>query len=200
MKTHHTLQLKNSPAMRRGQQGVVMFVALVVLIVMTLAGLAMMRQLGAGSSIAGNIAFKQAATAVADVGVETARNFIGTNVALLDADQPAQGYYATWGSNNVDPASAVWDPLWNAPAPLIFAPNGERVMYIIQRLCAASGPINGPGQQCSDSIARNRPGSSNAGLVGGRRIIPPPPLPFYRVTTRVDGTRNARSYTQVLLN
>ena len=41
----------------RGERGVVLFVALIVLIIMTLAGLALLRQMGAGVSIAGNIAF-----------------------------------------------------------------------------------------------------------------------------------------------
>ena len=47
---------------RRGQRGVVLFVALIVLIVMTLAGLALLRQMGAGTSIAGNLAFKENAS------------------------------------------------------------------------------------------------------------------------------------------
>ena len=51
---------------RHHQQGVVLFVALIVLIIMTLAGLALLRQMGAGTSIAGNIAFKENATSVAD--------------------------------------------------------------------------------------------------------------------------------------
>ena len=43
---------------QRLQRGVVLFVALIVLIIMTLAGLALLRQMGVGTSIAGNVAFK----------------------------------------------------------------------------------------------------------------------------------------------
>jgi len=51
---------------RQGQHGVVLFVALIVLIIMTLAGLALLRQMGVGTSIAGNVAFKENATSVAE--------------------------------------------------------------------------------------------------------------------------------------
>ena len=67
---------RRSPAARCAtasrQQGVVLFVALIVLVVMALAGVAMMRQSGSGLSIAGNIGMKQNATAAGDFGTETA--------------------------------------------------------------------------------------------------------------------------------
>ena len=53
-----------------------LFVALIVLIIMTLAGLALLRQMGVGTSIAGNIAFKENATSVADRGTEFANRWL----------------------------------------------------------------------------------------------------------------------------
>ena len=61
---------------QRLQRGVVLFVALIVLIIMTLAGLALLRQMGVGTSIAGNVAFKENATSVADRGTEVARAWL----------------------------------------------------------------------------------------------------------------------------
>ena len=192
---------------RRGQRGVVMFVALVVLIVMTLAGLAMLRQMSSGVSIAGNIAFKQAATAVADAGVETARVWIGANAPSLGVTQAASGYYATWALN-VDPTSAAWTNIWQgAPvlAPASIGNTGNTVRYVIERLCSEAGPSWGPGmlptQQCADSVGKSTSGQS----LGGPSYTTPggfvtPPAPFYRVTTQVQGPRNTVSYTQVVLN
>ena len=51
------------------QRGIVLFIALIVLVAMTLAGIAMFRQIGSGVIIAGNIAFRENATSVADLGV-----------------------------------------------------------------------------------------------------------------------------------
>ena len=60
---------------RTAQRGIVMWVAIAVLIVMSLTGLAMMRQMGGSLSIAGNVAFKESATSSADAGTEIARDW-----------------------------------------------------------------------------------------------------------------------------
>ena len=76
-KCHEALDRRfaRRPAPRR-ERGVVLFVALIVLIVMTLAGLALLRQMAPASSIAGNIAFKENATSVADRGTEVALQYL----------------------------------------------------------------------------------------------------------------------------
>lgn len=195
--------LRRLPAPHRAQRGVVMYVALVVLIVMTLAGLAMLRQMSSGSSIAGNIAFKQAATAVADAGIEAGRAWLGANAALLDADQPANGYYATWAAN-VDPTSTQWMiTRWNvAPtlAPAVTGNTGNTVRYVIERLCSLAGPPEGGAQQCSDSIPASGGGESKGGGSYGEIPAKLPASPFYRITAQVTGPRNTVSYTQVVLN
>ncbi len=180
---------------QRGERGVVMFVALVVLIVMTLAGLAMLRQMGSGVSIAGNIAFKQGATAVADAGIEAGRAWVFTaTAAQREIDAPANGYYATW-AGNVDPTSADWTPMWNAAADTLVTNSGN-VRFVVQRLCALPGPSVGGAQQCSDSV-RADDGTSKGGEI---TAFTRTPIPFYRVTARVVGPRNTVSYTQVVLN
>lgn len=190
-------RLRARAAPRRGERGVVMFVALVVLIVMTLAGLAMLRQMSSGVSIAGNIAFKQGATAVADAGIEAARNWMTLNSAVLGADAPANGYYATW-AGNVDPTSADWLPMWNA-VPDTLVTNSGNVRYIVQRLCALPGPSFGGAQQCSEFVDPSGGGGSRAGGSYGDVGAFQMPAPFFRVTARVIGPRNTVSYTQVVL-
>ncbi len=105
------------------QRGVVLYVALVVMIVMMLAGVAMLRSVGAGVGVAGNLAFKQNSTKAADRGTDvaipkilalaalstnpwTASPTLPTaplsppstppNLTVLDVDQPAYGYTANW--------------------------------------------------------------------------------------------------------
>lgn len=184
------------PAPRGAERGVVMFVALVVLIVMTLAGLAMLRQMSSGVSIAGNIAFKQAATAVADVGIEQARAFI-TSAPPPTIDIPASGYYATW-AGSIDPWDASWDPMWAAVPDIVTASGSVR--YIIQRLCSSTGPAVGGAQQCSDAVPKSVGGESKGGAFYGSQNSKLDPTPFFRVTARVTGPRNTVSYTQVLMN
>ena len=71
-----SIVVSRGAAAPRRERGVVLFVALIVLIIMTLAGLALLRQMTTGVSIAGNIAFKENATSVADRGAEVALQYL----------------------------------------------------------------------------------------------------------------------------
>ena len=53
-------------ASRRAQRGVILFIALIVLVAMSLAGIALMRSVDTNVMIAGNLAFRQGATLAAD--------------------------------------------------------------------------------------------------------------------------------------
>jgi Tfp pilus assembly protein PilX len=176
-----------------------LFVALIVLIIMTLAGLALLRQMGAGTSIAGNIAFKENATSVADRGTEFARDWLNVNSAITASDSVANGYHSSW-AGGVDPTAFPWD----TQSKLLvdaddFYQTGNRARIIIQRLCATAGmSAIDPAQQCSDSPVVN--GGSSHGGGGYPSILPgAAPSPFYRITTRVEGPRSTVSYTQVML-
>jgi type IV pilus assembly protein PilX len=183
------------------ERGVVLFVALIVLIIMTLAGLALLRQMGAGTSIAGNIAFKENATSVADRGTEFARNWIVVNSAITGNDSIADGYLSSW-AGGTDPTSFNWAgqsltlPPASNPDPAL---TGNTARIIIQRLCEkANTSAIDPTQKCSDFPAPN--GGQSHGGGGYPSVLPgAAPSPFYRVTTRVDGPRNTVSYTQVLM-
>ena len=179
----------HQPSRVRAQRGIVMFVALAVLILMTLAGLAMLRQMGGSVSIAGNLAFKQTATSVADVGTEAARAWFTTPGRNLSADSSANGYYATW-SANVDPTTFPW-----STAPLVTDDaTGNKVRYITHRLCQEAKDANAPGQQCSSEGG----GGSDKGGGGGGGFTTLT-NPYFRVTSKVEGPRNTVSYIQVVL-
>lgn len=188
--------IRSARSLRR-QHGVVLFVALIVLIVMTLAGLALLRQMGVGTSIAGNVAFKENATSVADRGTEAARAWIIANSAITANDSFVDGYLSSW-TGGVNPTAFDWD---NQSRTLIDdqGQTGNTTRVIIQRLCETPNmSALDPAQRCSDSPVLNA-GDSKGG--GGYPAVLPgsSPAPFFRVTTRVDGPRNTVSYTQVLM-
>jgi len=193
---------------RRGQRGVVLFVALIVLIVMTLAGLALLRQMGVGTSIAGNIAFKENATFVADRGAEVAMQYINPQFPLpptdTSADSLANGYWSSW-VDGLDPTALPWGVRSLALADDLIirdiAQTGNTADVFIQRLCANAGmSALDPAQRCSDVPVENPLQShGGGGSHYGGGIGTTTPFPFYRVTTRVQGPRNTVSYTQVLM-
>ncbi len=190
----------------RRQRGVVMYVAIVVLLIMTIAGVAMMRQMGTGVSIAGNLAFKQNTTSMADLGTENARVWLVAHAPDLykNCEDPCTGYFSS-GDFNFRPVAHDWD------AASITAPNvddGTVVRYVIHRLChcpnvAVDGFCPVPGVPANDWPKQDcvsEPGiQSNKGAQSTLAALPPPPQPYFRVTTRVDGVRNSMSYIQVIL-
>ncbi|MDP3699918.1 MAG: hypothetical protein Q8R72_03315 [Hylemonella sp.] len=196
---------------RSRQGGVVMMVALVVLVVMTLAGISLMRSMDTTNLIAGNMAFKQAATASTDSGVETAIAWLEANNtgAFLDSSVPLVGYTASSPNNAALPlGEAFWTSL--APGGVCNLPmagsvcsgtavpnaSGNQVSFMIQRLCASAGNRNGAA--CSivtGSLVStgNNEGAGEEGLSANATAV------YYRITVRVVGPRNAVSYVQAVV-
>ena len=175
---------------RAAQRGVVLFVALIVLIVMTLAGLALLRQMGAGTSIAGNVAFKENATSVADRGTEVARRWLIANTATPRQRCRPEGYHSSW-AGSVDPTTFDLDRRGVArccrrrPAQTGNTGRGHHPAALRD----AEPERAAPTQLCSDSPGQ--PAGRRGGGGSTRSILSDDSTaPFYRVTTRVDGPRN----------
>jgi Tfp pilus assembly protein PilX len=189
------------------QRGVVLFVALIVLVVMALTGIAMVRQSGTGLSIAGNISLRQNALSGADLGTEAAFAWwapLRDTPGALDNNLPTQGYFSDWGTT--DPARLAGDPTrydWsNANSVLVTADDGtgNEVRYVIERLClnANATPV-AANQQCVQTTLTSGKDMSGTCMHYPRSCDTPPSLVHYRVSSRSIGPRNTVSYIQVML-
>ena len=100
---------RGTPRARQG--GVVLMMALIVLVAMTLAGIALVRSVNTSNIIAGNLAFQQAATHAGDTGTEAAVGWLeANNTAALHGDLLGQGYTAS----RSDPGlGQSWDNFWS---------------------------------------------------------------------------------------
>lgn len=189
---------------RRAQRGAVLFIALIVLVAMSLAGLALMRGVDTGTLIASNLAFKQGATTAGDLGIEAGRNWLLTNGGPnLYGDQPAvtggTGYWSTWQSNvdltGTDPADPDLD--WNTAVTVgtLAANAGNDVRYVIHRLCELPG--DPAAVNCIKSAATTTSATGTKGAAAyGTYAIAVPTSAYYRITVRVLGPRNNTSYVQ----
>lgn len=203
---------RNLPLARRHQHGVVMMVALVVLVVMTLAGIALMRSMDTTNLIAGNMAFKQSATNSADSGVEAAIAWLETNNAagLLDTSNAAAGYSASTPNNaGLNQGAAFWNGLsasgvcnlpiaaGNCSGSPVANASGNQISFMIQRLCGTAGNRNSAA--CSIVTGAvvasgNNEGAGEETLTGNTTAV------YYRITVRVIGPRNAVSYIQAIVS
>jgi Tfp pilus assembly protein PilX len=191
---------------RRAQRGVILFIALIVLVAMSLAGIALMRSVDTNVLIAGNLAFRQATTSLGDSGLEAARTWMSANGDKLATNQPGTmtGYWANWQAGldfvGATPSTAD-DYLWSE-AQSVTSPDPAFVIgYVVHRLCETAG--ESAKAKCIKASA-GAGGSTTGGTKGtvtyGVGTLPGTATVFYRVTVRVSGPRNTVSYVQAILN
>ncbi len=192
-----------SVASFRRERGVVLFIALIAMVVLSLAGIGLMRSVDTGVGVFGNLAFRQASVAPVNHAIETAVDAIYKSklIANLYADDPANRYYATLQPGehpNGLPAiltgaypPALYDGAFGHetdPTTLL------EVRSIIERVCIA------PGAPTIANCDLMPPKVSKAGTDNKFDPPPLPPIPHYRVTIRVDWPNtNAVTYAQTLL-
>jgi Tfp pilus assembly protein PilX len=198
------------------QRGVVLLVALVVLVAMTLAGLALVRSVYTSNLIAANMAFRQAATNYADVGIETAVNWLESQSAgsALYQNVAAEGYTAV--QSDPDPVThQSWDSFW---AGLVSANQvkqlkdasgdpatdsaGNSLSYVIQRLCNGTGAPGSTNGATAVSCAQAPPSSiatKGNGMGAGTIPLSYNGQVYYRITVQVRGPRNTTSYVQAVV-
>jgi len=202
--------MKNSPLqahLERGriakQRGVVLFLALIALVVMSLAAVALIRSVDTSTIVAGNLAFKQSAITSADSGLESAIVWVtGTAPATLDSDSAANGYYATAPTAFPFTADATWAAGSSAPATGdgidangYEATSGNTTRYIIQRMCRVAGAPTTA--NCLFGAATGGTGSKTGVDATGAGAVTASGLsPMYRITARITGPRNTISYVQ----
>lgn len=217
MKTPEKMAQRHLGAAR--QRGVVLLISLIMLIAMTLVGLSLMRSTGAGLGIAGNLAFRQGATSVADLGVEVARTWLlntgaGSPLSLNTDAVAASGYFSCWYSDcttkaEFNPKTYNWANsrrVTNTEAAMISATTGKdvsgnEIRYVVHRLCDLPGdvlPEKNPGQKCANFTDYSGLGSKG-GAGYGQALASLADQPYFRATVRVTGPRNTTSYIQVIM-
>ena len=206
------------------QSGVVLFIALIVLVAMTLAGIALVRSVDTGNVVAGNLAFKQGATLAGDAGTEAAMTWLQAVAGSSSSytDQAASGYYSTsqdtldmtGSSNDPNLARVDWD--FNScsgaiiptqisacitPAPAISAGAGNTVTYIIHRLCQSPGDPNSTGNSCANYKSTSTTSPKKGELkYGDDKRFEPLPKEYYRITSRTVGPRNTVSFVETIIH
>lgn len=191
---------------RRAQRGVVLLIALIVLVAMTMVGLAVMRASGGSVLMAGNLSFRQNATVASDYGVEIARAWLRNQGSVtLKSNQPGVagglGYFAVW-DNTFNPAAFTG---WYEPNAGAQDTGGHRVDYVIHRMCALEGassekddPPPPPDQECVTLQGALKTGSKG-GVQYGEKALAGSAQVYYRITARVRGPKNTTSIVQAMV-
>ena len=202
-----------SQAQAQRQKGFVLFLALVSLVVMSLAAVALIRSVDTNSQITGNLAYRQNATLSSAYGLEAVAQTIGSQpLGYEEATNAGDGYYATclnFDANAANPCGgerltqdAQWVPdttsqLANGLPGLVNGvdPYGNTVQYIVERMCNQAGALDVA--RCMITTYTPEGNTQNVTQINPQSL-PSVPLnsPLYRITVRIAGPKNTISYVQ----
>ena len=205
--------LHEHPVLSRhgAERGVVLFIALLVMVALSLAGIALIRSADTSTIVAGNLAFKQAAESAVDRSIEQAIKKLfdpqpdpansKPEIAVKTADLLAENYFAcvqAEGGGCLPPSTAIPEipavlktKTGLTPVPVDLA--GNKSYYVIERMCANAG--DAVGSNCNMSTAGLGADAGTQPFEGLTRTGGA----FYRVTVRVEGPRNTVAYAQAIL-
>lgn len=208
---HQNLHFKNT------QSGVVLFLAMIALVVMSLAAVALIRSVDTNSMIAGNLTYKQTAAVSSSFGLESMADDIGDNDFVYgNANDAVNGYYATCvtfdqgttnrcnGTNLT--ADASWVPgttsRWATNLPGVAGgvdPYGNQIQYIVERMCDTVGaPSKAACLLASVDLDNNSKNVLNEPNAGAPEVLSD--ISVYRVTVRITGPKNTVSYIQAFIS
>lgn len=187
----------------RRERGIVLIIALIVMVAMSLAGLALIRSVDTTTTIIGNLGLRQASIPPGNVAVEAAAAALFNNaapggirtIANLDNDFSAENYFASrQAGEDARGIPVVLQSISNFTLPKsIDDQAGNQVRYVIERLCDQLGAPDK--QHCELMPPKNSYGTT----VNDPPLVTGALIPIYRLTVRIDGPKNTTSFLQAML-
>ena len=175
--------------MKRRQEGSVLGLVLVVMLVLVLGALAAVRSTETASLVAGNAAFKEATQQAADLGINAGFAYA---LALADPELAvANRYFPLRQQEDAYglPKTIDWGDVSEATA------QNYKIQFVVERLCSGALPVTNTLSQC---VTETAPAAGSNKL--GAEVYESPPTTVFRVTVRTRGPKNSESYTQALMS
>jgi type IV pilus assembly protein PilX len=183
-----TLNLSSYQSFRVKQNGLVLIVTLLALLILLLASVALIRSTDTNLQIAGNMAFKMDAMNQAERAVPQIQQLFKTGAlsgkTARYQNSTANNYYATVQASN---ESGIPNVLFTTNTNQITGAGGVTIRYVIDRMCLDVGAVST--QKCALA-------SSDVGGGGGIEGEFGSTYPVYRMTLQATGPKNTEAYLQ----
>lgn len=204
--------------LRIPQRGVSMLFALLALVVLSFAAVALVRSVDTGVMVQGNLGFKQDGLAASATGAERAMAWLATKTGGLALEndgggEAGSGYYATTKgdldvtgsrSSSSSVVGVKWDTTCEAtscidPHTETDPVNGNKVQWVITRLCQSPGGVTGNNCVIPSSASIYDAAERGEVTPEGRFTITGG-TPYFRIVVRTTGPRNTVSYSEALVH
>ena len=184
---------------RIAQRGAVLMVVLVALVAMLISVIALSRSMDTHHLVAGNLAFRNSTVHSSDAGVQSAVLWLQSTVGTprLNTTEVDDGYYAVV-------AEPDWDDetFWSQCAGCTVSASdnaGNRVQYVVHRMCSTQGNTNAAGNSCS--VLTSTPTAANGGSFAADAVnFIGVAQNYYRISVRVLGPRNTSTLVQAFVS
>lgn len=182
---------------RGRERGVVLLFSLIILLLLTIGGVALVRSMNSSLFNAGNMAFRRDLVNQGELAISNVMTQVlaGTFVNPTTADNPASNYAAEIqpGSNsqgvpNALLSDAVFATVGSTANDLAGATPDIQIRYLIERMCSAAGTSTSA--LCVQSTA-----APTGGTAPGNGVSPPTAT-VYRISVRVSGARSTQVFLQ----
>lgn len=184
------------------QQGLALPVMLIMLVFMLTSSIYLFKSSHSAALTTSNLAYDDAMSRAADLGVLSGFQWLSetaaTNKAALTTDDPAQGYHATFDTTMSVSAPEFWAGSRTVPDAM-----GNRVEFVVHRLCSLPAPYDALGNSCVQTAA-NTSNLGNTVAVGASLAADTPayagtPQLHYVITARIFGTRGGNVVNQTVV-
>jgi Tfp pilus assembly protein PilX len=197
--------------MKNKQKGSSLLFTLIVLVAMLFGTIALFKSTDASTSVAGNLAFKEASVNASDIAVKKAFEQlkaiadpdveVTADNAVVGAYYPIQRKTSTDGivcstlafnsGNACNNAAMSWGKGFSVGV------NGtDTAYYVIDRLCNVAAP----GAQANASCLVDTPYVPECHMADLSKCPTVPPAISYRITVKVTGANKTESYVQVTMS
>lgn len=196
------LAMTRSPSRPRmvRQRGVSLLFAMITVVALSLAAVAMIRSVDTGTTILGNLSFKQDTLLATDEATRQAIRWLekqrSTDPNGLHVSQIDQGYWAHLVPN-LGPTTMP------ATARTLTLANQITARYLIMRLCSEDGSASNSTNQCPRPLGASSQTTSERGEINSQnavRIGTTSVAEYYRIVVRAQGPRNTVSTTETLVH
>jgi type IV pilus assembly protein PilX len=183
----------SAPHGRPRERGVVLVISLIILVALSLAGLALVRSTDTGNVISGNMAFRAAAVQAEDAFISVAgASGYATNPETAIANKYFTQIADTTGPDGVP--DGLPDVTWSSVAGTTIG-EGNVVRWVAERMCNGLTTT----RELILANCSTAPGRPNSSQKPGLQPTNTNFAVAYRVTVRVEGPRNTVAMGQAVI-